>query len=100
MVDVRKGRVQDFGQNRLVSRVIISCTIKKNNYKLFPHAMPKIQIPKNDGSVEDTEVNRKHNFKRTLSYSLSHVPLSTCNPDRTRRLYQRRTGLFKSMQLL
>ena len=55
MVDVRKSRMEDFGQNRLVSKEIsFHALIKKNNYKSFPHVMPKIQTR----SVKDAEVNR------------------------------------------
>ena len=58
MVNVRK-KVEDFGQNRLVSKEIsFHGPIKKNNHKLFPHVMPKIQITKKDGSVKDAEVNK------------------------------------------
>ena len=43
MVDVRKSRVEDFGQNQLVSKEIsFHATIKKNNYKSFPRVTPKI----------------------------------------------------------
>ena len=59
MVDVGKSRMEDFGQNRLVSNDIsFYAPMKKNNYKSFPHVMPKIQITKKDGSVKDAEVNR------------------------------------------
>ena len=59
MVDVGKSRMEDFGQNRLVSKEIsLHAPIKKNNYKSFPHVMLKIQITKKDGSVKDSEVNR------------------------------------------
>ena len=59
MVDVGKSRIEDFGQNRLAFKEIsFHALIKKNNYKSFPHVMPKIQIIKKDGSVKDAEVNR------------------------------------------
>ena len=51
--------MEDFGQNRLVSKeTSFHGPIKKNNHKLFPHVMPKIQITKKDGSVKDAEVNK------------------------------------------
>ena len=57
IVDVGKSRMEDFGQNRLVSKEISShALIKKNNYKSFPHVMPKIQTTKKNGSVKDAEV--------------------------------------------
>ena len=49
MIDVGKSRMEDFGQNRLVSKKIsLHAPIKKNNYKSFPHVMRKIEITKKD----------------------------------------------------
>ena len=59
MVDVGKSKMEDSGQNRLVSKEIsFHAPIKKNNYKSFPHVMPKIQITKKEGSVKDAELDR------------------------------------------
>ena len=47
MVDVGKSRIEDFGQNQLVSKeILFHAPIKKNNYKSFPHIMSKIQVTK------------------------------------------------------
>ena len=47
MVDVAKSGMEDFGQNRLVSKEIsFHAPLKKNNYISFPHVMLKIQITK------------------------------------------------------
>ena len=59
MADAGKRKMEDFGQNRLVSKEIsFHAPIKKKTYKLFPHVMPKIQITKKNGSVKDAYVNR------------------------------------------
>ena len=62
--------------------------------------MQKIGITKNDGSVKVAEVNRNIlaalnsysfktrkpvDFKKKLSYSLSSIPLTICNPNKSRR---------------
>ena len=51
--------MEDFGQNRFVSKEIsFHSPIQKNNYKSFPHVILKIQTTKKDGSIKDAEVNR------------------------------------------
>ena len=66
MVDVGKSRTEDFDRvNWFSKRYHFIAPIKKNNYKSFPHVMPKIEITKKDGSVKDAEVNR--NILRALN---------------------------------
>ena len=75
---------------------IIYAPIKKS----FGYAIPKIQKTKKDGAVKFAEVKRKIlealnpssvktgkpvGAKKTLSFSLSLVPLSVCIPDGCRR---------------
>ena len=66
MVDVGKRRMGDLRQKRLISKEIsFHAPIKKNNYKSFRHAMPKIRITKKDGNIIFAEVNR--NILETLN---------------------------------
>ena len=95
MVDVGKSRMEDFRQKQLISKEIsYHAPIKKNNYKSFYHAIQKIQITKIDGSVKIAEVDifgpsnsyrlktgKPLDFKKTMLYSLSPIPLSICNPN-------------------
>ena len=99
MVDVGKSRMEDFRQKRLISKEILChAPTKKNKYKQFPNIMQKIRMTKKDTSVKVTEIYRNIlgalnfyslktgkpvDFKKTLSYSLSPLPLSICKLDGT-----------------
>ena len=101
IVDVGKSRTEYFTQKRLTSKEIsFHALIKKNNSKSFCHAMRKIRLTKNNGSVKVVEVKRKilgtlnsyslktwkpGDFKLALPYFFSPVPLNICNPKESRR---------------
>ena len=84
MVNVGKRKMADFREKWLISKEIsFHALIKKNNYKSFHHAMPKIRITKKDVNVKVAKVNRSLLgtflglkigksvvFEKALSYSL------------------------------
>lgn len=58
-VDVRKSRMKDFRQKRMISKGIsFHALIKKRIYKSFCYVLRNMPFTKKDGNVKVKEVNR------------------------------------------